>query len=118
MSTSSEEIRKDIKVGEKKGTDGKVQDVMQTVSARRFGQMAQQIQNTARAINDGSRERSVIFLVVALAVLREGSETVLFLYSLATGSEDGMRTTITGGLGGLAAGVMVGGFFWYSRHNH
>lgn len=75
-------------------------------------QMAQQIQNTARAINDGSRERSVIFLVVALAVLREGSETVLFLYSLATGSDDGMRTTITGGSSGLAAGALVGGLLY------
>ena len=34
ISTSAEEIRKDIKVGEKKGTDGKTQDVMQTVTAK------------------------------------------------------------------------------------
>lgn len=75
-------------------------------------EMAQQIHSTARAVNDGSRERSVIFLVVALAVLREGSETVLFLYSLATGTEDGLRTTITGGLGGLVAGALVGGLLY------
>lgn len=75
-------------------------------------EMAAQIQNTARAINDGTRERSVIFLVVALAVLREGSETVLFLYSLATGSEDGLRTTMTGGAGGLLAGALVGGLLY------
>ena len=68
--------------------------------------------NTARAINEGARERSVIFVVVALAVLREGSETVLFLYSLATGGEGGLRTTITGGLGGLVAGLLVGGLLY------
>ena len=50
----------------------------------------------------------MIFIVIALAVLREGSETVLFLYSLATSSEDGLRTTIGGGLSGLAVGSLVG----------
>jgi len=75
-------------------------------------QMAAQVKDTARAINDGTRECSVIFLVIALAVLREGSETVLFLYSLATSSEEGMRTTITGGLTGLGAGALVGGLLY------
>jgi len=75
-------------------------------------EMAAQAQNAARAISEGTRERSVIFLVVALAVLREGSETVLFLYGLATGSEEGLRTTITGGLSGLAAGALVGGLLY------
>lgn len=75
-------------------------------------EMAAQAQNAARAISEGTRERSVIFLVVALAVLREGSETVLFLYGLATGSEEGLRTTITGGLSGLAAGTLVGGLLY------
>jgi len=71
-------------------------------------EMAAQALNTAREINGGTRERSLIFVVVALAVLREGSETVLFLYSLATSSEDGLRTTISGGLSGLGAGLLVG----------
>ncbi|MFZ2295161.1 MAG: FTR1 family protein [Polaromonas sp.] len=75
-------------------------------------EMAAQAQNTARAINDGRRKHSVIFIVVALAVLREGSETVLFLYSLATSSEDGLRTTIGGGMSGLAAGLLVGGLLY------
>lgn len=75
-------------------------------------EMAQQISRTARDINQGSRERSVIFLVVALAVLREGSETVLFLYSIASGSEGGVRTTVLGGLGGLGAGALVGALLY------
>ena len=75
-------------------------------------EMAAQAQNAARAVKDGSSARSVIFFVVALAVLREGSETVLFLYSVATGSEDGLRTTITGGVTGLAAGALVGGLLY------
>jgi high-affinity iron transporter len=46
-------------------------------------------------------------LVVALAVLREGSETILFLYGVATGGENGMRETLEGGLIGLATGAVV-----------
>ena len=71
-------------------------------------ELAEKAETTARSISEGSSERSVIFIVVALAVLREGSETVLFLYGLATGGNDGLRTTITGGLTGLAAGSLVG----------
>lgn len=75
-------------------------------------EMAAQARNTARAINEGTRECSVIFIVVALAVLREGSETVLFLYGLATGSEGGLQATVGGGVGGLAAGLLVGGLLY------
>lgn len=70
-------------------------------------QLAQQISNAAQSVTDGSRERSVILLVVALAVLREGSETVLFLYGVATGGENGIRDTLMGGLMGLASGAIV-----------
>ena len=75
-------------------------------------EMAAHAKNTAAAIHDGSKARSVIFMVVALAVLREGSETVLFLYSLATSTEGGWQTTVTGGASGLAAGVLVGGLLY------
>ena len=75
-------------------------------------EMAVQAKSTARAIHDGHRARSVIFTVVALAVLREGSETVLFLYGLATSSEDGLRNTVGGGLSGLAVGLVVGGLLY------
>jgi high-affinity iron transporter len=75
-------------------------------------EMAMNVKSTARAIHDGSKARSVIFLVVALAVLREGAETVLFLYGVATGSEDGLRDTVSGGLAGVAAGALVGGLLY------
>ncbi len=75
-------------------------------------EMAAHAKNAANAVKDGSRERSVIFMVIALAVLREGSETVLFLYGLATSSDDGLRTTLTGGATGLLAGGLVGGLLY------
>lgn len=71
-------------------------------------ELAQQITSTARAVTDGSRERSVILLVIALAVLREGSETVLFLYGVATSGDNGMRDTLAGGGLGLGLGALVG----------
>ena len=71
-------------------------------------EMATHILDAARSIKEGTRECSVIFIVVALAVLREGSETVLFLYGLASSSADGLQTTLSGGASGLAAGCVVG----------
>jgi high-affinity iron transporter len=75
-------------------------------------EMAMNVRSTAQAVHEGSKARSVIFLVVALAVLREGAETVLFLYGVATGSEDGLRDTLSGGLAGVAAGALVGGLLY------
>lgn len=75
-------------------------------------EMAEHARNAARSVKEGTRECSVVFIVVALAVLREGSETVLFLYSLASSTDDGLRTTIGGGLSGLAAGSLVGGLLY------
>jgi high-affinity iron transporter len=74
-------------------------------------ELAMQASDAARAIREGRREGSVIFVVVALAVLREGAETVLFLFGLATGS-GGLQTTLVGGGLGLAAGALVGGLLY------
>lgn len=70
-------------------------------------ELAQQMKRTARAVTDGHSARSVILLVIALAVMREGSETVLFLYGVATDSANGMRNTVLGGALGLGAGALV-----------
>ena len=75
-------------------------------------EMAEQAKSTARKIHDGLATRSVILAVVGLAVLREGAETVLFLYGLATSSADGWNATLVGGSAGLAAGVLVGGLLY------
>ena len=59
-------------------------------------------------ISDGASECSALFLVVALAVLREGSESVLFLYGIAVSGETGHAAMLFGGLLGALAGVVVG----------
>ncbi len=75
--------------------------------------LAQHMKSTARSVAEGGSARSVILVVIALAVLREGSETVLFLYGVATGSENGLRDTLAGGSMGLAsAGVIAALMYW------
>lgn len=75
-------------------------------------EMANQAKSTAKAIHDGVATHSVIFVVVGLAVLREGAETVLFLYGLATSSADGWNATLMGGSAGLLGGAVVGGLLY------
>jgi len=58
-------------------------------------------------IRDGRSECSVLLLIVGLAVLREGSETVLFLYGIAA-TEQGKSSMMFGGLIGLLLGIAAG----------
>jgi high-affinity iron transporter len=59
-------------------------------------------------IRDGRSECSALLIIVGLAVLREGSETVLFLYGIAATEETGNSLMITGGVIGLLAGMLLG----------
>jgi len=71
-------------------------------------QMAAQAKSVGSAVASGQRELSAVAILVALAVLREGSETALFLYGLAAGGGTARFSLIGGGLLGLAAGAGVG----------
>ena len=76
-------------------------------------EMAAQMKSTARSVNEGGQERSVILVVIAMAVLREGSETVLFLYGVANSGDNGLRDTLLGGGSGLASGALVAGLLYW-----
>jgi high-affinity iron transporter len=70
--------------------------------------LATEMNQVGQAVSTGNRSVHVLAIVVALAVLREGAEVVLFAYGIAaTGTETG--TLFMGGLLGIAAGVAVGG---------
>ncbi len=71
-------------------------------------QLAADARSVGRDIESGSKARSVLLVVIALAVLREGSETVLFLYGIAAGGEGQGRAMLLGGLSGALAGAAVG----------
>ncbi len=59
-------------------------------------------------IREGRSASSVLLLVVGLAVLREGAETVLFLFGVGTSSDAGAAGMLGGGLAGLLGGVLAG----------
>ena len=52
-------------------------------------------------------------MIAGVAVLREGSEIVLFVYSVAATSHDGPLGMLAAGLIGLAGGIMVGVILYY-----
>src|SRR5262249_13350351 len=71
-------------------------------------ELAKDARAVGQDIRDGRRERSVLLIVVGLAVLREGSETVLFLYGIAAGEGGASLPMLVGGLVGVAGGAGVG----------
>ena len=75
--------------------------------------MATDIKAVGAAVRAGNKTLAALLIVTFTAVLREGSEAVLFLWAVATGGghEVGM---IAGGLAGLVAGGLVGALIYRS----
>ncbi|HUL05100.1 MAG TPA: FTR1 family protein [Candidatus Acidoferrum sp.] len=71
-------------------------------------EIAQHVSAVSRAVVAGSRPLYALGIVVGLAVLREGSEVVLFLYGIAAGGGAGASAMLGGGAVGLAGGAAVG----------
>ena len=59
-------------------------------------------------VRAGVRELSVVLVAVAVAVLREGSETVLFLYGIAFSGNTSPAAMALGAVLGLAGGAAIG----------
>jgi high-affinity iron transporter len=66
-----------------------------------------------RAVLGGSRPLYALALVVAIAVLREGSEVVLFLYGIAIASGVDALGMLGGGVLGLAGGAAIGAVIYF-----
>jgi high-affinity iron transporter len=60
----------------------------------------------------GTRPLYALAMVVGIAVLREGSEIVLFLYGIAISSGTGGLSMFAGGILGLAGGVAIGALIY------
>jgi high-affinity iron transporter len=71
-------------------------------------EMAKSVSEVGRAVAAGDRPLYALAVVCAVAVLREGSETVLFLYGIASTSGDGPAAMLLGGAMGVAGGVALG----------
>lgn len=75
--------------------------------ARHGKEIAGEMHAIGQAVAEGSKSLLALAIVVAVAVLREGSEVALFLYGVAA-SDGGSAVSLTiGALMGLALGVAV-----------
>jgi high-affinity iron transporter len=70
-------------------------------------QMAAEMREVGQAVRLGQRSLFALAVVVAVAVMREGSEVVLFLYGIAAASETTPLSLGGGGVAGLALACMV-----------
>jgi high-affinity iron transporter len=72
--------------------------------ARHGREIAAEMRQVGAAVSEGSRPLTALAVVVGLAVLREGSEVVLFLYGImASGTTE--ADLLAGGLLGIGAGA-------------
>jgi FTR1 family protein len=79
---------------------------------RHGAEIAREMQAVGRDVAAGGQSLMVLLAVVALAVVREGSEVVLFLYGIAAGGTE-PGPMLGGGLLGLAGGVTIGALLYF-----
>lgn len=72
--------------------------------AKHGREMAAELRNVGASIAEGQKPLTALAVVVGLAVLREGSEVVLFLYGILASGTSGMAL-FTGGVLGVIAGA-------------
>ena len=70
-------------------------------------ELARDMKAVGRAVQSGEKSLAALAIVIGVAVLREGSEVVLFLTGILASDEGGIATVTTGGLGGMALGALV-----------
>jgi high-affinity iron transporter len=76
-------------------------------------ELASAAASLGKAVVGGSRPLYALGLVVGIAVLREGSEIVLFLYGIAVASGVGGLAMLAGGVLGLIGGVAIGSLIYF-----
>lgn len=70
-------------------------------------EMAGEMRALGQAVAEGTKSLPALAVVVGVAVLREGSEVVLFLYGVAASDGDSAINLALGGLSGLVLGAGV-----------
>ncbi len=72
--------------------------------ARHGREIAEEMRNIGTAVSEGAKPLTALAIVIGLAVLREGSEVVLFLYGIMAQGASG-ASLLLGGVLGIAAGA-------------
>jgi high-affinity iron transporter len=75
--------------------------------ARHGRELAAEMRAAGEAVVDGSKSLAALAVVVTIAVLREGSEVVLFLYGVAAAEGGASVGMLIGGVIGLILGSLV-----------
>jgi high-affinity iron transporter len=70
-------------------------------------EMARELKVMGQAVAAGQKSLAAMAIVVAVAVLREGAEVVLFMYGIAAASDEGWPALFFGGALGIALGAAV-----------
>ena len=70
--------------------------------------LSRQARQLGADVGSGARALSSVAVLAGLAILREGSETALFLYGIFAGSEMSLQSLAGGALLGLVAGTATG----------
>jgi high-affinity iron transporter len=73
--------------------------------------LATDIATVGKDVETGKQPLTALMLLTFAAVMREGSEAVLFIWAIATSGQQGANLAV-GGLGGIVAGVMVGALLY------
>ncbi len=75
--------------------------------ARHGRELAAEMRAAGEAVTEGSKSLLALAIVVMIAVLREGSEVVLFLYGVAAAEGGASFGILVGGVIGLVLGALV-----------
>jgi len=75
--------------------------------ARHGREIAEEMFAVGRSVFAGNKPPSALAIVIAVAVLREGSEVVLFLYGIVVSHNETGWSIALGGVLGLAAGIAL-----------
>jgi high-affinity iron transporter len=70
-------------------------------------EMAREMKAMGQAVAAGDKSLVAMGIVVAIAVLREGAEVVLFMYGIAASSTEGWAALLAGAVLGIALGAAV-----------
>jgi len=76
-------------------------------------EMARELKAAGHQVKTGERTLAALSIVVGVAVLREGSEVVLFLYGIAAQGGTSATAMVAGGALGLAAGAGVSALMYF-----
>ena len=81
--------------------------------SRHGRELAAEMKSVGTSVLSGQRPLYAIAVAVGMAVLREGSETVMFLYGVAQGSETSVADVAAGGALGAVLGICTGALLYF-----